>query len=562
MSLLHMSILGGIMILVIATIRALWLNRLPKKMFFILWGIVCIRLLIPYRLPSVFSIDSLIWRNESNTKITNVLSGGLSTADMGQAELMETAVSNMQSDVKWSVWRIIWITGTFLCLLFFLISYLKCIKEFQTALPVGHKRALQWIQEHPLKRPLAIRQLKGILAPLTYGVLHPVILMPETTDWEDTKQLPYVLEHEFIHIQRWDAITKIVLIGVLCIHWFNPLVWLMFFLFNRDMELACDESVVRHFGEEMKSAYAHLLIRMEETKSGLTPLCNNFSKNAIEERITAIMKIKKASVFAWIPAVILIVGITVAFSTSNHTGGQGTILYISDKEDKENISEEEKQRQLFREYEKYGITKQNDYLYYKGELIRYFLDGYEWEGGGVVSRYSYYNEEGTIDVHTVFHDTQNEDGSTELFGKIVDIQPYSQEEFEARDFSKPKNEAEATAVETGEAAGTVTYETAYLIETADDETTVASEAVAESMGGHSKGKSFQEIFSAYKDYGIAYEEPEDGSIGNVYWEGELVKQFIDVSKQGTFSFESSDGGDIIVQTVYDKNGKLTGLEKH
>ena len=62
---------------------------------------------------------------------------------------------------------------------------------------------------------------------------------------------------------------------VLCVHWFNPLVWVMYILANRDIELSCDEAVVRLFGENAKTDYAQALISMEETRSGLTPLCNN-----------------------------------------------------------------------------------------------------------------------------------------------------------------------------------------------------------------------------------------------------------------------------------------------
>ena len=110
-------------------------------------------------------------------------------------------------------------------------------------------------------------------------------------DWKNEKQLQYVLSHEYVHIYRYDAVTKLIVTLALCIHWFNPFVWVMYILFNRDIELACDESVIRQFGEKSKSAYSLMLINMEATKSGLLPFCNNFSKNAIEERITAVMKI-------------------------------------------------------------------------------------------------------------------------------------------------------------------------------------------------------------------------------------------------------------------------------
>ncbi|MDR0197594.1 MAG: M56 family metallopeptidase, partial [Oscillospiraceae bacterium] len=128
---------------------------------------------------------------------------------------------------------------------------------------------------------------------MTYGIWKPVILLPKNTDWRDEPRLRYVLAHEITHIRRFDILLKWLLAAAVCVHWFNPLVWVMYILANRDIELSCDEAVVRTFGETAKSAYALTLIGLEERKSGFSPLCNNFAKNAIEERIESIMKIKK-----------------------------------------------------------------------------------------------------------------------------------------------------------------------------------------------------------------------------------------------------------------------------
>jgi hypothetical protein len=109
----------------------------------------------------------------------------------------------------------------------------------------------------------------------------------------------------------------------------------MYVLANRDLELSCDESVIRLFGESTKSAYARILICMEETKSGLRPLCNSFSKNAIEERIVAIMKMKKTSLAAMLVAAILVVGVGTAFATSaqatSNTGDENVESLIADE---------------------------------------------------------------------------------------------------------------------------------------------------------------------------------------------------------------------------------------
>ena len=316
MSLLQMSFAGAVMILAIIVIRALAINLLPKKTFLALWGIAVMRLLLPFSLPSAFSVYSLIDDHIPMTAPAKVPQAFevLPAETNGQMFTMPSGISNTASSI--SAWAIIWGVGMLVCALVFAIAYWKCRQEFQTSLPVDNGFIRGWLSSHRLKRTISVRQSSRFSAPLTYGVFCPVILMPTSTDWENTKSLQYVLAHEYVHIRRFDSITKLVLITALCVHWFNPLVWAMYVLANRDIELFCDEAVVRLFGENTKATYARSLISMEETRSGLTPLCNNFNKNAIEERITAIMKIKKTSIFSLALAVALIVGVTTVFATS------------------------------------------------------------------------------------------------------------------------------------------------------------------------------------------------------------------------------------------------------
>jgi len=208
----------------------------------------------------------------------------------------------------------LWLTGALLCAVFFLVSYVRCLREFRTSLPVTEEYATKWLKQHPLKRSISIRQSDKISAPLTYGMFHPVILMPKKTDLSNFTQLDYVLYHEFTHIRRFDLLAKLVMIAALCLHWFNPLVWLMYFFFNRDLELSCDDCVVKHF-KESKADYAGTLIGMEEKKNYSAPLCNHFSKNAIEERIVAIMKSKKTTLGMMIAAIIIIAIVIVTLTT-------------------------------------------------------------------------------------------------------------------------------------------------------------------------------------------------------------------------------------------------------
>ncbi len=213
---------------------------------------------------------------------------------------------------------VVWVVGSVLCAGGFALVYLRCRRDFATSLPVDDPRAQAWLAEHrgQLRRPLSLRQSDLISTPLTYGVVHPVILVPRDTDWSREGEVRYVLAHELVHVRRFDALTKFVLMVCVCVHWFNPLVWAMYVLANRDLELSCDERVVRGFGTGSRADYARALIAMEETKSGLAPLYSGFSKTATEERIVAIMHIKKTSLLALATSASLVVGIPAALATS------------------------------------------------------------------------------------------------------------------------------------------------------------------------------------------------------------------------------------------------------
>ena len=328
MSLLQMSVAGAVMIMVITVIRALAINRLPKKTFLILWGITIIRLLIPFSCPSKFSIYSLLGK-KTVSDINDT--PAVRFMPINTQRLVSTHAPQSQIPAfTISAWDIIWVAGLILCAVFFISAYIRCYREFRTSLPIENAFARSWLKTHNLKRRLSIRQSDLISAPLTFGVLHPVILMPKKTDWENEDTLRYVLEHEFIHIRRFDTVTKFLLITTVCIHWFNPLVWVMYLLANRDIELSCDEAVIHHFGGTSRASYAKALISMEETKGGFMPLCNHFSRNAIEDRITAIMNTKKMTIISFAVAMVLVTGTVTVFATSAKGDESSTVTEATD----------------------------------------------------------------------------------------------------------------------------------------------------------------------------------------------------------------------------------------
>ncbi len=311
MDIMQMSLSAAVLIIAIVVIRALAIHRLPKKTFLVLWSVALCRLLIPFSIPSRLSIYTFInWfgvsfkEEAANTSPTIAYTPYI-------FEPIPAGAAHMPPVL------IIWLIGTAACALFFIVTYIRCCREFQTSLPVNNDFITAWLQEHRMMRSIRIRQSDKIVSPLTYGIWHPTVLLPKTMDCTDETTLRYVLTHEFEHIRRFDTLYKLLLAAAFCIHWFNPLVWVMYILANRDIELSCDEATVRTFGETAKSTYALMLIGLEEKKGKQSPFCTNFSKNAIEERIVSIMKIsKKASIFTIITALAVVAGVSTAFATS------------------------------------------------------------------------------------------------------------------------------------------------------------------------------------------------------------------------------------------------------
>lgn len=524
MSLLQMSFLGTVIILLIVVLRAVLINRLPKKTFLILWWIALIRLLVPFSIKSVTSIYSLLQSiysdiNPVRTAQTTTflpIHGNMPEIANGLSEAM------VQRTESISILSVIWLAGLLLCFGFFAVSYIKCYREFRFSLPVENDILEAWKEKHPLKRSLSIRQTETIAAPLSYGVIRPVILMPKNTEWKNIYQLRYVLEHEYVHIRRLDMLTKLIMIAAVCIHWFNPLVWVMYILFNRDLELSCDETVVRRFGMDIKSVYATALISMEEKKSGLTPLCNSFSKNAIEERIRAIMKIKKTSKFAVIISAVLVICVTGGFATSASSlekktetaqeNGETTVALneVNIRED-ESLSSSDVEWWTAEEYAKW--------LDEEKEVLQSMIGEKAYTGG---DGWFVWTQEKVDETIALYEDNlQKIKGGMKLSKSSDDAvgitMAYSPENIEYA-----KQEAE-----------TVT-------ENKDSNENVFSE----------------EQLSEYAKAGITYQK----ETGFLMYDGKTIGYFRDEFKPGTYTISSKRGGTLRVEVQRENYGTITDVK--
>ena len=336
---LEMSLYGTLIIMAVIVIRALAIYKLPKKTFLALWFVALFRLLIPFSVPSQVSVLNLQHLFE-DWNVTETAAMPAIAIDMAEAHPIPAVqivrdvysspvISEAVAEVYTSApglfntafniesLAMIYFTGLALMSVFFITVYVRYRKDFADSQIIDNEFIDNWLAENPLKRRISVRVSKKITTPLTYGIFNPVMLLPKSTDWTNEHELGFILSHEFVHIRRFDALTKLVVTAVLCIHWFNPLVWIMYFLFNRDMEIACDEEVVKMIGQYYKGNYALTLINMVERAPQMPALHSNFSRYAIEERINAIMKNKKGTLLQTVTSFVLVITMAAVFTTGS-----------------------------------------------------------------------------------------------------------------------------------------------------------------------------------------------------------------------------------------------------
>lgn len=303
MSLMQLSVSGGAVILFALIVRGLFFCRLPKGTFFALWVVATLRLLLPVSipLPALIPVSGqTLGQGSSRLPVEGNL-----TALLGQGAQRE----------PFPVLTALWLAGVLLLALYFGRAYWQGMQVFRVSLPDDSPEIQSWLAGHSLRRPLAVRRSDQIASPLTYGVLRPVILLPK--EWKgEADALDGVLTHEYVHVRRFDAATKLLFAAALCLHWFNPLVWVLYRMGSRDMELSCDAQVLRWLGKDRRAGYARTLLDLEEARSGFPAVYSHFSQNAITERIESIMKYKKSSVAAVVLGLTLVVGATAAFASA------------------------------------------------------------------------------------------------------------------------------------------------------------------------------------------------------------------------------------------------------
>lgn len=305
-NLLDMSITAGWIILAIVLLR-FCLNKAPRWITCALWAVPALRLVFPFSIPSSISAFQIL--PGAQTITSDILYAQTPTITSQIPPLDEAVNSSLAASmapklgdsanpmqVVMFIASILWLCGVCVLLLYSLIAYIRLKRRLASA---------TLLKEN-------IYQTEAATTPFLMGIIHPHIYLPYQMTPE---QMENVLAHEWGHLARRDHIWKPMAFVIACIHWFNPLVWLAYWLFCRDMEIACDERVVKDYDVHERKEYSQTLLALAAKKRriGACPLA--FGEVSIKERIQKTLSYKKPALWIILVALVLCVILAVCLLT-------------------------------------------------------------------------------------------------------------------------------------------------------------------------------------------------------------------------------------------------------
>ena len=304
LKIINMSISASWLVLAVLILRFV-LKKAPKWINVLLWGIVAIRLICPFSFESTLSLipsaetiplnigmDTTPTINSGISAINNAVNPIISQSNTPMAG---ASINPLQITI--GIYEYIWIFGMIALALYTAISYWRLCRKVDTA--VRYKDN--------------IFQSENVSFPFVLGIIKPRIYLPFKMNGQ---YLEHVVAHEQAHICRKDHWWKPLGFLLLMIHWFNPLMWLAYVLLCRDIELACDEKVIKELGNEQRGDYTQALVACSINRRMIAACPLAFGEVSVKERVKSVMNYKKPAFWVIIIAVIVCVGVAVCFLTN------------------------------------------------------------------------------------------------------------------------------------------------------------------------------------------------------------------------------------------------------
>ena len=302
LQIINMSITSSYVILFIIIIR-LFFKKAPKVFSYGLWAIPFFRLIFPFSFESIFSLISVNTETIPENIIysqTPKIESGIRAIDSAVNRVLPVVdVSSSVNPIQiWvSIGSTIWIIGLVALLVCSIYSTIKLSRELKSATLIRNN----------------IYRIHTIKTAFVFGLIKPRIYLPNNLSKNEES---YIIKHEETHIKRFDHIIKFIAFLIVSIHWFNPIVWLAFYLMSEDMELSCDEAVIREMGYGIKREYSNLLLSLSLGRRiiGGSPLA--FGENNTKGRIKNILNFKEPKVWVIIAAMVIVLALAVGLLTN------------------------------------------------------------------------------------------------------------------------------------------------------------------------------------------------------------------------------------------------------
>lgn len=285
----NMSFTASVVILFVIVIRLL-LKRLPKVFSCALWGVVLFRLLCPLSFERPFSLFPA--QSQPLSPDFTQIRTGIPLIDQNVYPLIsppsDSAAGSSHSAVWISLVAWLWIAGIILFLIYNLITLIRLQKRLVGAVRVHTN----------------VYFADEIATPFVMGIIRPKIYLPSDIEAEDQR---FVEMHERMHVRYAHPIIKLIAFSALVLHWFNPLVWVAFVLFCKDMEMMCDECVLRNMEGDVRRQYSEAILHLATNKRMLTVLPVAFGEGNTKTRIKNILSYRKTAIWAIILVTILLI---------------------------------------------------------------------------------------------------------------------------------------------------------------------------------------------------------------------------------------------------------------
>ncbi len=303
LEILNLSISAGWLVLAVLVLR-LVSKKAPKWVNVLLWAIVAVRLVLPVTLESEVSLIP-----SSQTVSPEIMMTAKPTVDTGvpvindvvnpvisQSFAPQPLASANPLQILLPVAANLWILGIILMLLYTLFTYLRLRFKARTAVRVRDN----------------IYQTEKIASPFVLGIIKPRIYLPFTMGQQD---MDYVIAHENAHIRRKDHWWKPLGFLILAVYWFNPLLWVAYILLCRDIELACDEKVVKKLETEQRADYSQALLNSSVNRKMIAACPLAFGEVGVKARVKSVLNYKKSAFWIILVSIVLCIVVAVCFLT-------------------------------------------------------------------------------------------------------------------------------------------------------------------------------------------------------------------------------------------------------